>query len=210
MAWIPVLLVGIQPMEKVDLTTAASAMWAEALLQAFSSSHLLVTITYGVQHNFYFEQLAEVDNRMSAQSMFWGALMWLVVVGFTLLRCTRVESFSLRRWHRIDWSSKSLNRGHMISLAERCAWIDEHFAYHCMGRFKDIYHPRSQTCDSGHHNGYGSINNFSGVAHFDPATTSSLYVLVVTSMMLLWISQLLFWIGLVGVISGFEQATRHP
>ncbi|KAH7399216.1 hypothetical protein DE146DRAFT_526357 [Phaeosphaeria sp. MPI-PUGE-AT-0046c] len=69
-AWLPTILIGIQPIEKVNLTAAASALLSEALLQALSSYHILVTIAYGIQHNFYFYRLTEVDIGGFAQLMY--------------------------------------------------------------------------------------------------------------------------------------------
>jgi hypothetical protein len=200
-AWLPLLLIGIQPMEMVDLTTAAAALCAETILQALSSYHLLMTITYGFEHSFYFGRLASVDRGGSAQLMYWGALLWLIVVGMTVLQCTRFDSFLLRRWHMIDWSSKSVDGGQMRWFVERCAWIDEQFAYYCMGRFKGIYHPLQGTRNRAHPLGYGSINNTPGQSIIEPTATGSLYVLVVTSMIFVWFSQLLFWIGLIDILS---------
>jgi hypothetical protein len=209
LTWLLLLLIGIQPMEKVDLTTAASALWAEAVFQVLSSYHLLKTIVYGFTHNFYFGRLAEVDTGGSAQLMYFGALMWLIVVGLTVLQCMRIDSNFLRRWHKIDWTSKSLEEEPTAWFVERCAWIDEQFAYFCMGRFKGISYRPSESGTRRYYTNYGSINNDSDHHTIENTETSSLYALGVISMILLLTSQLLFWIGLIGIISAAYEPNRN-
>jgi hypothetical protein len=208
LTWLLFLLIGIQPMEKIDLTAAASALWAEAVFQALSSYHLLKTIIYGFKHSFYFGRLVEVDTGGSAQLMYFGALMWLIVVGLTVLQCMRIDSIFLRRWHKIDWSSRSFDGEPTARFAERCAWIDEQFAYFCMGRFKGISHQSSGSGTRRHYTNYGSINNVPDHHTIREAGTGSLYALGLTSMILLWISQLLFWIGLIAIISAAYEPSR--
>jgi hypothetical protein len=200
LAWLLCLLTTIQPLEDVDLTAAASALWAEIILQALSSYHLLMTIVYGFEHGFYFGRLAGVEKGGSALLMYCGALMWLIVVGLTLLQLMKTNSVFLRRWHRIDRSCKSLDGGHIVSFDERFAWIDEQFAHYWMGRFRGIYYPAPRIHDNGRSNGYGSINNIPGNRIVESAGTKSLYALAIISMILLSLSQLLFWIGLMDIM----------
>jgi hypothetical protein len=196
LTWLPFLLVGFQPLGKVDFTAAASVLWAEAVLQALSSYHILATIAYGFEHNFYSGRLAEAEKGGFAQLMYLGALMWLIAIGLTMLQLTQTDSVLLRRWHKADWSLTSDNAGQLYWFNERWAWIDEQFACYWMGSFKGINLPVSRS----QHVGYGSINIVTGRAATKPSLASSLYLTAITSIIFLWVAQLLFWAGFIGVV----------
>jgi hypothetical protein len=196
LTWLPFLLIGFCSLEKVDLTTAASALWAETVLQALSSYHLLTTFAYGFEHNFYFGRLAEAEKGGFAQLMYFGALMWLLVVGLTMLQLTQTDIVLLRRWHKIDWSLTSDNAGQLHWFSERWAWIDEQFACYWMGSFKGIALPILRS----RHVEYGSINIVTGRSTTTQCLATSLYLTTIISMVLLWVAQLLFWAGFLGVV----------
>jgi hypothetical protein len=87
--------------------------------------------------------------------------------------------------------------GQMYWISERWAWIDEQFTCYWMGSFKGISLPvlRDQ------HDGYGAIDVLAGQRNIVPTHTGSLYLLAITSIIFLWVAQLLFCVGLIGVMS---------
>ncbi|KAH9878035.1 hypothetical protein J1614_003252 [Plenodomus biglobosus] len=209
LAWLPLLLIGFQPFEEVNLPAAASALWAEIILQALSSYHLLMTVAYGFKHNFYFGRLAEVEKTGFAQLVYYGALMWLVVVGLILLQLTRMDKAFLRRWHIINWSSTEYDGGQLRRLHERCAWIDEEFAYYWMGRFRAIDLPILEVSDGSHQVGYGSMSSVSRHHTIRAGGTRSLYALATIGTFFLFVSQMLFWFGFLGIMSVVNDPIGH-
>lgn len=72
LTWLPILLVGVQPFEAMNLSAVGSCLLAEVLLQGLSSYYLLMTVKYGIEHNFYFGGLENAERVWAARSMYHG------------------------------------------------------------------------------------------------------------------------------------------
>ncbi|PCH04011.1 Amidohydrolase 1 [Penicillium occitanis (nom. inval.)] len=51
LSWFPILLVGVQPFEKMNMSAVGACLFAEVILQGFSSYYMLMTVSVGYTSN---------------------------------------------------------------------------------------------------------------------------------------------------------------
>jgi hypothetical protein len=79
LAWLALLLTGVQPSETMDFSAVASSLFAEVILQCLSVYYMVMTVNYGYQHDFYLGSMQGTERGGPATIMYAGALMWLVI-----------------------------------------------------------------------------------------------------------------------------------
>ncbi|KAL3253324.1 hypothetical protein ABHI18_009579, partial [Aspergillus niger] len=198
LSWLAMLLLGLQHFGPKSLSVAASLLFAEILLQILSAYYLLITINYGRQHNFYFN-ITEIW--LPARIMYAGALMWLIIVliayytlwiqarrrmkkplgsGFTPFNITEegmppiIEYFNISTGKRFH-----LATGRPRSPEEAPLMRDQ--------TNRTIYDP---LLVKAHHTPLPQRLGF-----------AKLYAATTILLLLLWVAQLLFWGGFIGLSS---------
>ena len=89
LAWLPVLLICVQPFEAMNISAAASSLFAEMILQFFSSHYMVMTVNYGWKHDFYLGDMEGAERGGLAKIMYAGAFMWFIIIGPALGQSTR-------------------------------------------------------------------------------------------------------------------------
>ena len=87
LAWLIVALLPIQASEAMYFSVVASTLTAEIILQLLGSVYMGTAANYGRKQHFYIAgHLAKAPDGTNAQIMYAGALLWLVVIGYAILR----------------------------------------------------------------------------------------------------------------------------
>ena len=87
LAWLIVALLPIQANEAMYFSVVASTLSAEIILQMLGSVYMGTAANYGRRQHFYIAgHLAKAPDGTNAQIMYAGALLWLVVIGYAILR----------------------------------------------------------------------------------------------------------------------------
>lgn len=178
--WLTILLIGVQPFESMNLSAAASSLFAETILQFLSLYYMVMTVNYGRQHNFYFGGLESVKRGGPAHVMYAGALMWLIVnslVLFLLIR-TLIKSGDLDQseWQRGEETTNMAEERMARSRGSEATPL---------------------TSSSKDRVPYGTFS-VTGQSHrASQEAYVGLYATTVISMLLLWIAQWLFWGGFI-------------
>lgn len=211
LTWLPILLLGLQPFETINLSAAGSCLLAEVILQGFSSYYMLMTIQYGIEHNFYFGGgLENAERPWMARMMYHGALMWLMLIGLVL---------ALLVWaaHRINQMSDNTTleppppipkrdrkrittfvegiRAHLNECYTQFKGKAIHFCMvECMG-------PNESLLIRNNGSAYGTFSESSQNHWASQPNSLGLYAALILCMLLLWLAQWLFWTGFVFVSS---------
>ncbi|EWG38571.1 hypothetical protein FVEG_01761 [Fusarium verticillioides 7600] len=175
LSWLPISSHGTKNPESQDMTSSMSAMFAEAILQAFSFYHMCLTVNYGRIHDFYFGALSRAARSPFAALMFGGALVWLFVVAMMAVPDIR----TIRTRDKPDEKEGGESDGG--AKEEECLL------------------PKSRTRSEGHD--YGTIS--AEVESLAPSMKrhSRLHMVLAMGVPLLWAAQWLFWIGFIGLSS---------
>ncbi|KAI1345656.1 hypothetical protein F5Y01DRAFT_51426 [Xylaria sp. FL0043] len=80
LTWLTILLIGVRSSEAPDSSAVSSTLFAELIFQLLSSYYMSMTVQYGLKHNFYSGGLENAERGASAQHMYVGALIWLIVI----------------------------------------------------------------------------------------------------------------------------------
>ncbi|KAI0142237.1 hypothetical protein GGR57DRAFT_508780 [Xylariaceae sp. FL1272] len=89
--WFTALMIGTHPFEWKNTTAAPTFLFAEWILQIVSSYYMVMTVSYGLQHNFYFGALEGAERATSAQIMYLATAMWLAVGCLALFQEVRAS-----------------------------------------------------------------------------------------------------------------------
>ncbi|OJI81927.1 hypothetical protein ASPTUDRAFT_45265 [Aspergillus tubingensis CBS 134.48] len=197
LSWLAMFLLGLQQFGPKSLSAAASLLFAEILLQFLSAYYFLVTVYYGYEHNFY---LGTVEIWVPAKIMYAGALMWL----FTVIMAFAV---SIRAMRKMEKSRGSVFTSLDISEEGMPPIIE----YHNI-RTGRMFHPatgRPRAPEEA-----PLIRDQSNRTSYDPLLVkprlislphkprlAELYAATTIFLLLLWIAQLLFWGGFIGLSS---------
>ncbi|PYH69983.1 uncharacterized protein BO88DRAFT_387077 [Aspergillus vadensis CBS 113365] len=196
LSWLAMLLLGLQQFGPNNLSAAASLLFAEILLQSLSAYYLLITVYYGYEHNFY---LGTVDIWAPAKVMYAGALMWLFIV-MMAFAVTIGAMRKMEKSHRSVFTSLDISEG-MPPIIEYYNFLTGRISYPATRRprapeeaplmwgqnDRTTYDPLLVKAR------HTSLPQRPGLAELYAATTSFL--------LLLWIAQLLFWGGFIGLSS---------
>ncbi|KAF5621981.1 hypothetical protein F52700_10856 [Fusarium sp. NRRL 52700] len=181
LSWLPISSHGTKNPDFQDMNSSMSAIFAEAILQAFSFYHMCLTVNYGRIHDFYFGALSRATRSPFAVLMFGGALAWLFVVAMMavpVVRTIRTRSRPSEKGHGV------LNGG----TKERTGPEEE-----------ECLLPKSHAGSEGHN--YGTLP--AEVESLPPSMRrhSRLHMSLAMGVPLLWLAQWLFWIGYIGLSS---------
>jgi hypothetical protein len=187
--WFTIALIGGQPVETIDFSSAASSLLAECILQAFSSYYMIMTVSYGLEHSFYFGGMTEAERESSATMMYAGALLWLTMlcVAFVqfvpILRtaCLVIESDDSSLLKRQKKTTSTIAEEIEAQLDERSKLLGENLKRHWN---RGVYGTMSDTAEN---------ETVSPEAYVGP------YLVIVFIMLFLWIAQWLFWSGFIGL-----------
>jgi hypothetical protein len=194
--------------QATNFSTIASALFAESILQVLSASHLIATVRYGWEHDFYGNGMEKIASSYSAQLMYAGALMWLIVVvvaAILLLQTARSKNMPAMDTERNGWNKRATpNAAEELATTfnEQWSWLEERIVlYWSSTRYEPELRPSTR------HNGhayvsYGTLPATTTRVLIVAKSTVRLYIISVISMVLLWIAQWLFWAGFIGLSLG--------
>ncbi|CAI6340891.1 unnamed protein product [Periconia digitata] len=203
--WLLFLLLGLRPWNKVNFSAAKSFLLAEMILQALSAYPMLLTINYGREHNFYLRDLEDVKHSLLARIMYYGALMWLIIVAMTILWTVQIAS---RMNKMIDQEPEWVESRRKVSVIMKGltkmfdsphAWLGDELQQCWMGKGGDLGE-RSSLLHGGENIAtYGALPVQS--SSDSRKELASLYAVVSLGMLSLWVAQWLFWIGFIRLSS---------
>lgn len=207
LSWFLILFLGAQPFEAINLSAVGACLFAEFILQGFSSYYMITTVKYGIEHRFYFGGGLENAERVwIARMMYHGALMWLVIVGMVLAllvratqrmnRMTGIPSLEspAAKPQRDGKGISTFAEGIMAQVRERYTRFGEKAIHFCIiecmdpGEILSIRNNRST---------YGTFSSTSQNRWASHQTSIGLYAALTLGMGLLWLAQWLFWSGFV-------------
>ncbi|PWY83888.1 hypothetical protein BO94DRAFT_625433 [Aspergillus sclerotioniger CBS 115572] len=203
--WLSILVIGLQSSGMVGFSATASLLFAELILQFLSSYHMLMTVNYGRQHNFYLGGIGEAERWDSAETMYAGALMWLIIIGVGLVHLVR----TVRRLDRLvgsdilnqpDWQTigDTTSMSRKKWRARRRRLIDDY----AQGRMDKPIGSEESLLTSGMGGDqivYGTFSAQSRQKWGYPTASMVFYAETVMLLLLLWISQWFFWGGFIGL-----------
>ncbi len=214
LAWLMNLPISIQPFEAMNLSMAASSLFAEMILQLLSSYYMVTTVNYGREHNFYFGALKGAGRARSAKMMYAGALMWLIVVSFVLFqllraicrmdRMSKSNSPNLPQWQRDMQTTSNISENLVSQLNERCTRLGQKLTYSWMDKSTVLL----INSEGGEYTAYGTFSVQDKTNWVFQKAFADLYAVTVISLLLLWIAQWLFWGGFIG-LSSEEYVFMH-
>ncbi|KAL4877866.1 hypothetical protein BJY04DRAFT_196997 [Aspergillus karnatakaensis] len=185
-AWLNVLIIGPKAFEDVQSSIALALISAETILQCIGSFYMLITVEYGFEHSFYFGALDGADREAAAMTMYAGALLWLAVLGATLVQTTNafLKVNGLSR-HGEPWSSQQ-QRSNVPASAT--SYTETATLIRSNGEIFPVY-------------GTISVHTQGGNERTFRNAVTELYTTTVGGMILLWIAQWLFWSGFIALSS---------
>ncbi|KAH7142720.1 hypothetical protein B0J13DRAFT_555973 [Dactylonectria estremocensis] len=211
LGWLTILPIGVQQFEAINFSTIASSLFAEVILQVFSSYYMFLTVNYGREHNFYLGRLENVERGQSAKIMYAGALLWLIVitVAFVQLMRATVRVNRLTRSGRADFPERQRSKQTTsIIVGELGAQLDEYWTW-LGGKLAHGWSDRSRApgetsplcSERGTYMAYGTLAVESNGNRESQKVFAKLYTATIISMILLWVAQWLFWSGFIGLSS---------
>jgi hypothetical protein len=207
--WLTVLLVVFQPFQATSFFKVASCLFAEMILQILSAYHMITTVGYGREHSFYSHSMARLETSSSAQWLYAGAFMWLIIIVMALvllMLATRGVKTSTRGagiYGLKSQTSKKTMRGILEELMAEFntfwTWLEESLLHLWFDKSWDLEETASTNSERQTHTAYGtlpcSVSNNRNVEK----GMARLLSIAILSMILLWIAQWLFWAGFIGL-----------
>ena len=206
LTWSTVLLVIFRPFRRTALHTIASCLFAEAILQAPSASIMMQTINYGREHSFYSQGMARLEAAPAAQYMYLGAAMWLVIIVVTsvsLLQTAHRFIIARPESQPSGLSTPTTAKNIMTSSKDQWIGIEDRLARYWLHGSCDLEESPLAHSDSHPHVVYGTLP----IKDRDNRATETergivrLTLIAITSLILLWITQWMFWAGFVNLSS---------
>jgi hypothetical protein len=185
LAWLTILLIGVQPFEAMNFSAAASSLFAEMILQFLSSYYMVMTVNYGREHDFYLGGLERAERGRLAKIMYAGALMWLIIIILALVQLIR--------------ATRRMNS---------CTRLREKLAHYWMDKNRGSEETPLTSSEGGDYMVYGTFSVKGQNNWVSQKASVELYTATVISMLLLWIAQWLFWGGFIG-LSSEEYVFMH-
>ncbi|OOF98685.1 hypothetical protein ASPCADRAFT_204459, partial [Aspergillus carbonarius ITEM 5010] len=192
LTWLMILLVGLQPFRAVEFSAAASLLFAEVVSQFLSSYYMLMTVDYGRQHNFYLGGIGEAVRGPPAETMYAGALMWLIIIGMALVQLMHAMRNRIRSTGSVLAQQRKALRKHRRGLRNGYA----------QGRMdRPIGSEESLFTSSmgGNHMVYGTFAARDQHEWLSQMVFPGFYPTTIMTMLLLWIAQWFFWSGFIGL-----------
>ena len=209
LTWLTVLLVGIKPYEVTSFSMIASFLFAETMLQGLSAYHIAATVNYGLQHHFYSDGMARLQEVSSARLMYAGALMWVMVITAALIllvQAIRGRPVSARGWRehsptlpRSKYTTPITVEEYLDPFNECWTRLEANLVCHwtrtrCHTETTPLTAGFGADCP-----GYGTLLIKGTTNDTLERNTAKLYLLFIISMFFLWIAQWLFWAGFIGI-----------
>jgi len=209
LTWLTVLVVGVQPFEATSVPTVVACLFAETILQALSASHIIATVNYGREHDFYNHGMARLGAAPWAQLMYAGALMWLVVIilalGLLIHAMRRMKVSDRGAEINPSWSQTSKQttpnaaEGCMTPFNDRWTWLEEELAGHWLNKSWNMEETPLVSGEGQDRTVYGTLPVKGPRNRSIKKGTVRLCLITFISMALLWVAQGLFWAGFIGL-----------
>jgi hypothetical protein len=203
--WIAILPLCIQPFGGLSVSGAVSSLFSEVILQSIASYYIMSTVSYGVQHNFYFRDLHYAERGQLARLMYIGALMWLVVLGLFVIQFVRAMARMKRsaenaRADLPSWMRTGPTSNTPQTIEDR---LEDHWAQ--ISNVLSEYLAIDTESSSGpsprrgqtHFTAYGTLLVENKRDEAVSTASFRLYTVVMIGMALLWAAQWIFWIGFI-------------
>ncbi|KAF2714403.1 hypothetical protein K504DRAFT_420198 [Pleomassaria siparia CBS 279.74] len=211
LTWLPVLLIGVQPFEMINFSAAASSLFVEVILQVFSLYYMILTVSYGLEHDFYFGGMEGAEREVSAQVMYAGALLWLMVTAATsvqLMRITprmkeltRSASLDPPTWQRNHQTTSNIVEEMMAQIHYWHTSLGEKLARYWSEKARALEEESLLGGEGRRDEGYGTLPFKRQHDWVSSKGFVQIYAVPVSSMVLLWIAQWLFWGGFISLSS---------
>lgn len=203
--WVAILPLCIQPFGGLSLSGAVSSLFSEVILQSFASCYMLSTVSYGVQHSFYFRDLHYAERGQLARLMHIGALTWLVVLGLLVIQSARAVTkmkrlaenarADLPSWMRTGPTSNTPQTT-TDQLEDHWAQISETLSEYLVIDI-DSSQGASPRRGQSHFTAYGTLLVENKRDEAFGTASLRLYTIVMIGMALIWFAQWIFWIGFI-------------
>jgi hypothetical protein len=202
--WIPLL-------RAMTFDTIASSVCSETILQLLSSFTMVATVRYGWEHNFYNNGMERLATSSSAQLMYAGALMWLVIVIIALVLVLQTMRGSnartangTRKSHQNRSATVSSTEELLAPFNEHWSWLEETVVLRWLKLHRETEHTPLMSETGLGYMGYGTLpaTYTQPIVLIVKKSTVRLYLIVTISSMLLWIAQWVFWAGFIGLSLG--------
>ncbi|KPM38574.1 hypothetical protein AK830_g7983 [Neonectria ditissima] len=211
LGWLTILPIGVQVFETINFSAAASSFLAELILQCFSSYYMIRTVSYGLEHNIYFMSLEDAERGRSANIMYAGALMWLIIViaalgqsmraMYRMNKLTGPGTTDLPKWQRRNETTSNIAEELVAQSNDYWTRMGEKFVYCWMEGGKTLGELSLTGGEGENYTVYGTLPvERKGSPDFRKAV-SKLYMATATGMLLLWVAQWLFWGGFITLSS---------
>lgn len=213
LAWIPVLIIGVQPTESMSAPASASLLFGESILQLISSCFMVSIIVYGLQHGFYSDGLKDAERGTAAEVMYSAALIGPAVIVLLLMLWTPTllkidcligsDSDTTHERKRSEQTPSTIIEDPLVRSDEYCARIRDKTAYPSpfMGRaFKETM-PINMEGEC--YTAYGTVPAMKQNDQNCEEALANKRALTTLLLLLLWAAQWLFWGGFI-VLSSEE------
>lgn len=211
LAWLPTLLIGVQPFKTKHFSAVASYLFAEVILQMLSSYYMIMTVNYGQEHNFYLGGMGSAERGSSASMMYAGALLWVIIMSMAFIqlmwttrwmnRPTGSDSVNLPKRQRSKRTTSNIAEELMALWTECYIWFREVLTQCWTDKSRPLEETSLTSSEGESHRVYGTFpvqGQNDGVSH---KAFVELHAITAINMLLLWIAQWLFWGGFFGLSS---------
>ncbi|PYI00750.1 hypothetical protein BO78DRAFT_380430 [Aspergillus sclerotiicarbonarius CBS 121057] len=210
LAWLTILLIGLQPFGAMEFSAVASLLFAEMILQSLSSYYMIMTVNYGREHNFYLGAIGNAERGRPGKAMYAGALMWLIIVGMALVQSVRAlrkmnrltgsGSLEPPEWQRDTQTTSKNTEGLKAPLNEYCRKLRKNLTHYWMD-WPWVSEETPLISSTGDSMVYGTFSVKGQHHSVCQEAFEKSYAATVISMLLLWLAQWLFWGGFIGLSS---------
>ncbi|OAL42865.1 hypothetical protein IQ07DRAFT_606332 [Pyrenochaeta sp. DS3sAY3a] len=180
--WLWIFILGNKPVENLDITAIMAFICSEIILVCLGAWYILVTVFYGLQHNFYFGGLTGVENGGWALMMYFGAATWVFLALWVLTRLVRSRAY-LKAQEHIDARVDALRD----EWQDKCHFIDAQILEQLTG----------QPCKSDR----TPLNWEIYVQKRSRERYGSVSLMIIAALGFSWIAQSFLWAGFIGFSS---------
>ena len=224
LSWFASLLVIVKKPE-IDTTAISATLAMEWAYQALAAITMLKAFGYGIEHDFYLQWTERLGLHIAAKSVYAGALIWVAtgIIAIVLIVHSAFESClaPTTRPRLLDSKSKKHSArdtvdGLMLSFDEQWSHVTRFFRLFnrqwCY--FEQLIY-RFLTHEGQGMEGERLIGRLSAAFNTDYGTLPSsvvpapplkklpvrLYSISIASFVILWATQWMFWVGIMGLTS---------
>ncbi|XP_014556433.1 hypothetical protein COCVIDRAFT_37922 [Bipolaris victoriae FI3] len=202
LTWLTMILVLASPYKRSTFSAVATVIVSETILQALSSTTILSTVSYGIQHGFYNPNTTVLSNLSAAPYMYAGALMWAIVMFLSILAFFYVLFDASTPHDSINPQNHHLASQLRKPFVERWTWIEEKIAEYWIDMDWDFEQTPLMQNEGYVHLVYGTLPTKTPNGRRTKRGVVRATLVAFVSMILLWVAQWVFWIGFVGISEG--------